>query len=105
MDTQKSLSLKLLRNFVRKLRLRDGDVVLIRSESPLSRIDALNTLDDAVRSANIHDVIFIVVDDFDAVETIDEAKMMELGWVRTKRIDKLLGVNKVVQQDDSNKEA
>lgn len=78
---------------VRKLRLSENSLVLIKQGTSLSNMDALEDLAKTIGETRIKNVILVVVDSFDDVETLNEVEMNKRGWFHSDALARMIHAN------------
>jgi len=72
--------------FIRKLNIRDGDVILIKKGSGYDSEKMLKALAEQFEKVFHHKrTIAIVVNDLEDIRKADEATMLKYGWLRWPR--------------------
>jgi len=94
-----TLSLRRAGKFLKKCKLGDGDMLLIKSDSELAKEQNLRVLFEAIERIGKL-CMLIVVDDFDDVRTMNETDMNKLGWFRLKHVVKNFGVQNDPKNND-----
>ena len=67
---------------LRSVKISDGEIILVKSQTMLSKENNLQDLSWALRERDLKKCIAIIVDDFDDLSVLTEDKMNELGWYR-----------------------
>jgi len=65
---------------INKLELKPGDIILVRTEQPVSNVQAQN-MKDYLRATGVGNDVIIVWGEMD-VRTLDEKAMNNYGWFR-----------------------
>jgi hypothetical protein len=73
---------QLVRETIKLHRLRNGDVVLIKTGTRLATTQTINALSETLGRLGFPRCLIATVDDFADLTTLDAAQMAELGWVR-----------------------
>lgn len=76
---------------VKKLRIRDGDVLCFRQDpgrDARTLVSFLDDLDRQLKEMGYHRVLLIGLDSADEVEILDERRMAEYGWYRRKSLSR-----------------
>jgi hypothetical protein len=76
--------------FVRKFRVASGDTILIKSKSELAQRETIERIGQSIEAAGYRNVLLLVVDDFDFLQSIPEKKMNEMGWFRVKALKQVI---------------
>jgi hypothetical protein len=84
MDTRTAdpLSIRQANKFIRRLRLKDNDIVILRHVAPLATPDNIDALSKAIGAAGIAGVTLVVIDDFDDLKVLDSRVMAKHGWIK-----------------------
>lgn len=80
----------ILTRLIKRTRIGSGDVVLIKANTELSKVDSLKELSDVMTQAGLHDIVIVVVDDLNDLSTINETEMNRRGWYRVRTLKKLI---------------
>lgn len=74
------MSLRTLNKYVKKMRLTDGCIVMIRKDSDLAKeVDDLSRI---LGQTKLRDIVIVIVDDFDEISIRDSKQMNDLGWYK-----------------------
>lgn len=84
------LSVRTLGKAMRKMKLSDNCVMMIKSGTDLARMDNLKELENAIALAGIANVVFVIVDDFTDLKVLDKETMSNAGWYYIDSIRKKL---------------
>ena len=95
------VSIKTLGKLMRKMRIRSKDIVLIKSGSDLANQDVIREFEKACKETGITDIIFVVVDDFDDLSSIDAGIMSRHGWFHVSTLGKMLHVPESEAKSDT----
>lgn len=88
--TENTLSIRRLGNKVRRLKLAPNSVLLVRSDSMLTKDNNINNLLTAIKETGLENIVVVVVDDLYEIETIDESTMNKRGWFRIEHLRKIV---------------
>jgi hypothetical protein len=81
---------KQLFSLVRRLRVRNGSIVLVKvTEDDLESERLVPALTRALKQSGLQDVFVIGVETFDDIETMDVRAMNKLGWFRREQVETL----------------
>jgi hypothetical protein len=83
-------SFKQINKFVRKLNVKNNDVILVRQGSMLAREDVIHQIIKVLENIGTKNVAVMVVDDFSNIDKADEAEMAKAGWYRLPAIKNIL---------------
>lgn len=72
----------LAKQIAKKLQLKDGDIILLKSGSVAAQKGNMDLLSGILGYTDRPNCVLIVVDEFDDLSILDEAQMNELGWYR-----------------------
>lgn len=86
-----SLSIKSAAKLMRKMRVKDGDVILVKKDTELSSEENMKTLMSSLKVIGFSATIVVVVDEFDHIKTINETDMNKFGWYRIEALKRFLG--------------
>lgn len=92
-----ALTNKEIRRALNKMRVRSGDVILVRKDSALA--DGLEQMMEIIKQTSLKDIIIFVVDDPCDIKAISEQEMAKNGWYKQERL-KTLFVRKRVSEDE-----
>ena len=84
---------KLAHKMLRQLRIRNGDVILIKQSTELAIKGNMDVLAEALGKMGHTTTIMIVVEDFDNIKVIDELGMNKRGWFKARHLSKLIKTN------------
>ena len=83
MDTEKhDIGVRRAGKIIRKLRLHNNDVILLKKGTVLATKDNMNALAQAIGESELSGIIVVVVDDFTDLSVLNEANMQEHGWFK-----------------------
>ena len=82
----------LAKQIAKKLKLEDGNVILLKSGSIAAQKMNMDLLSGILFSTKRPNCVLIVVDEFDDLSILGEAKMNELGWYKETEIDVMKNV-------------
>lgn len=80
------VSLKTLKTLVRKMRLENRSVLLIKAGSALDDPDVLNQLSHVIAGTNLKDIVIVTTGDFEDVKSLPEEMMNKVGWYRVESL-------------------
>jgi len=83
------VGLSTLKSFVKKLRIPDNSIVLVKQGSPIDNHDDLKLLAETIHRAGVDGVVVISVADFNDLKVLDSIDMQKYGWYRKEDIGKL----------------
>lgn len=92
-EPENAFSFRKAQQFVRKLRVSQGDVILIKAGSVMANERDIGRLADALGTLKI-EAIIAVVDEFDNLTVLNEDDMRKLGWIRTTKLEKIIPTRK-----------
>lgn len=72
----------LVREAINTHRLKDGDVLLVKTHTRLATTQNINALAETLGRLGFPRCLVATVDDFADLSVLDEAEMAKLGWVR-----------------------
>lgn len=73
---------------IRKMRLQDGDVLLIKRGSGLDTKEAVSEMTDIFQKNYPFRMVFIVVGDLDDISKADPEIMRQNGWLKIPEVRK-----------------
>lgn len=97
---EKSSPHKDVSKMLRKMRLNDGDVLLIRRDSPFGAQEKLEQLESKIQEiykGRLNGLLFIVVETLDDIRKADDKVMREQGWIRWPR-----GAKQPLEKEDED---
>lgn len=110
MDTQElaremkatPLSMRQMNKVIRKLRLQDDDVILIKEGTEMAKKNNMDALATAIGKSGIEGVIVIVVQSIDDIQSLGANEMQRYGWYKFKNAAELImdRLYKKEQEDD-----
>jgi hypothetical protein len=68
------------RRFVRVMKVKDGDVILVQKDE--GNINIFNGLRRAMAASDRRNCILVYVNELSDINTLSEAEMKEWGWIR-----------------------
>jgi hypothetical protein len=90
-DDSVKLSVRQMNKVVRRLRLRNNDVVLVKSGTDMTSKDNMDALANSIGNSGLDGIILVVVDDMGDIDNISEKEMAEHGWVKIgKAVSKMI---------------
>lgn len=97
-NTNSLLSIRQLAKVLRKLNVRDGDVLLVKSQTSLSSKEMVGEIIEGLKKLGHTRSLVMVVDDFNDISTMNETEMNKHGWYHMKTL--LNMVNKGKKETD-----
>lgn len=97
MTSKPLITYKQIRRTVKKLRLDNKSLLLIKAGSALANMRSLDMLVEQLRASGKEKVLIAIVDDFDDISVIDKKTMNESGWFH---VDTVAGYRKKGNQTD-----
>lgn len=88
--TPEKITNRNLAKVARKLKINNGDVLLIKQGTSLANEEAITDISHAASKIGLEKCIIIVVDDFDSLKAINETDMNKMGWFRINTLRKLI---------------
>lgn len=85
------LSIKSAAKLMRKMRVSDGDVILVKQDTELSSDENMKTLMSSLKVIGFSATIVVVVDEFDHIKTLNEDGMNKFGWYRVEALKRFVG--------------
>ena len=84
MDTEQyeTVSIKKAGKIIKKLRLHDNDVLVIKGGTVMAQKGNMDALATAVGQTGVRGVIVVVADDLDDIIQLPEDAMREHGWYK-----------------------
>ncbi|KKL91617.1 hypothetical protein LCGC14_1892870 [marine sediment metagenome] len=95
------LSIRTLSKAMRKMKLSDNCVVMVKRGSDLATSERLKTLENTIALAQTVNVVIVVVDDFGDLKAIDKETMGANGWYYIDSIRRKLFKNKDTLTSDA----
>jgi hypothetical protein len=83
------INIKDMRRFIKKMRIMDKSIILIKPDTPLATKENVANMIDAMQAMGIRGMV--MVGDEDALREVDVKKMMELGWYRLSELKRMRG--------------
>jgi hypothetical protein len=83
------LSARQMARLLKKISLRDGDIVLVK-QSKFDERELAEALRRGVEKLNIEGIYVIMVSDFDDIKTLNRQEMNNLGWWHIDQINKVV---------------
>ena len=96
------LSIRTAAKLLRKFKVVDGDVLLVKSDSELSSDDNMRALASGLKILEHANTIILIVDEFDDIKTVGEEHMNKYGWYRIETLQKQ--VLKVAKKNEAKEE-
>lgn len=78
-----NLSVRQLSKVIRKLRIRDNDIILVKSDCAMATAENLDLLANAVGRTGAQNCIVVLVDSMDDIDSLSKDTMAKHGWVKT----------------------
>ena len=85
-----TLSGKKVARYLRKLKIRDDSILLIKSHSPLADSGNMDALVRGLKTLGLRRVIVVIVEDINAIKAVSEADMNNAGWYHVKTLKGML---------------
>lgn len=76
---------------VKKLRIDNNCVIVIKEGSELATTDVIRSLEMIIGKTNLKNVIILVAKDPENISSFNEVAMQRGGWYRSSIIQKLVG--------------
>lgn len=89
-----SVSNKDFARAIKKLRISDNTVVVVKLDSEIGDPKTMEAFADALGRTKLKNVILVSVENIDNVFTLSETEMARYGWFRKETLTKLLNLNK-----------
>lgn len=70
------------RKNIKRVRILDGDVILIKSGTPLATYQVVERLSTLMKMNGLQRYLIAIVDDWNDVRRFDEKDMEDMGWIR-----------------------
>lgn len=70
------------RKAIKRLRILDGDVILIKAGTPLANYQVVERLSTLLKMNGLQRYLIAIVEDWDHIRRFDEKDMEDLGWIR-----------------------
>lgn len=70
------------RKAIRRLRILDGDIIMLKQDSGLGTAEVVNRLAGILQSRGLHRCLVVVANDLGDIQRLDRDDMEDLGWVR-----------------------
>lgn len=74
---------------INKFSITSNTVVLAKKGTPMADPMTLQTFEGVVKEMGLHNVLVIVVDDFDDARVLNSLDMNRLGWYRLPDVKRL----------------
>ena len=94
-----TLSVRQAAKVMRKFRIEDGDVILVKNDTDLANEENMNALISGLKIIGHSHTIILVVDEFDNIKTVDETHMNEFGWYRIETLKNRI-IRKIKEESD-----
>lgn len=82
------LSVRQMARLLKKISLRDNDVILVRSDK-FDPQEILEALKKGIERINLTRVIVVMVEDFGDIESLNKQQMNSHGWYHVSQINRL----------------
>lgn len=93
-----------LGNIVKKLRLDNNCLVILKTGSALATYEALQGLNEVLSHTSLQNVILVVADNLDDAFVTHEKELNKLGWYHISALNKMIR-NQVVREIKSQGES
>ena len=84
------LSIRQAAKLMKKFKIADGDVVLVKSNSDLSNDENMRALAGGIKIMGHTHTIILIVDEFDDIKSVPEENMNRYGWFRINTLRKII---------------
>ena len=89
-----------LGNIVKKMRLDNNSLVLIKTGSALATIEALTGLQKVISQTDMSNVVLVVADDLSDALIVHEQELNKLGWYHIKALAKTIKQDRPVEKEE-----
>jgi hypothetical protein len=79
-----------LGNVVRKLRLYDRCIVLVKEGTDMAKIENINAITAAIEQTTLKEVLILVVGDLEDVKVLNETELNRAGWFRADALRRII---------------
>lgn len=94
-----------LNQIIRKLRVKDNSVLLIKRGSELAKFDILREIQANLTRAGFKNVVLIVADELNDIEAIPPQVLQEHGWIKVARAaDRIMKAHKENREENEQEE-
>lgn len=76
------LSVRQMNKVVRRLRLKDNDVILVKEETEMAKKPNMDSLATAVGNTGVRGIIVIVVQSLNDISSLSTEQMQQHGWYK-----------------------
>lgn len=83
------ISVRQAMKYMRRLGVKDGDVIAIQQGTPLANEDSIAKIVEALEKSGRTACIVVVVASMDDLSVLDAGKMMARGWVNMDKVRSL----------------
>ena len=95
-----TLSGKKVARYLRKLKIQDDSILLIKGHSPLADKGNMEALVEGLKVLGLKRVIVVMVDDINSIRVVSETDMNNAGWYHIKTLKGMLGKAKAMEETD-----
>ena len=95
-----TLSGKKVARYLRKLKIQDDSIRLIKSHSPLADKENMAALVEGLKTLGLKRVIVVMVDDINSIRVVSETDMNNAGWYHIKTLKGMLSKANVAEETD-----
>lgn len=86
---QNTLSARQMARLLKKLPIRDGDVLLVK-QSKFNEKEVMEALRQGVAKMNINGIYVIMVENFDDIKSLNVQEMNANGWYSVSQINRVV---------------
>lgn len=87
-----------IRRMVQKLKLQPNNILMIKKGTKLAQQDMIEEMGKMFEEHYDFHIVFVVVDEFDDLQILDEAAMLENGWINIDSVtEEVLHANNLVR--------
>lgn len=83
-------SVRQLSRLLKKYHIEEGDIIALRHQTANANMETIESLTKALDRIGLHNVLVVVVDDFDDMRALNETEMNKRGWFRLEKISRVL---------------
>jgi hypothetical protein len=96
------MNVKELKQFIKKFRIDNDTVILVKQGSALADKMTLESFEQVVKQMGLKNVLVIVVDDLDDAQVFNKLDMNRLGWYRLHDVRRLVSPKREEKEVESN---
>lgn len=93
-----NMSGKKVARYLRKLKIQDDSILLIKSHSPLADNENMEALVQGLKVLGLTRVVVGMVDDINAIRVVSETDMNNAGWYHIKTLKGMLSKAKAMEE-------